>query len=49
MTTAEKQKVFYDKVIYGLERTYQKLIEDKKRNNSSIVVIRNNKIVKIKP
>jgi hypothetical protein len=49
MTTAEKQKVFYDKVIYGLERTYQKLIDEKKKNNSYLVVIRNNKIVNIKP
>jgi hypothetical protein len=49
MTTVEKQRIFYDKIILGLEINYRKLIEEKKKNNSYLVVIRDNKIVKIKP
>ena len=38
-----------DKILLGLERAYRKLIRTKRRNKGTIVVIRNNKIVKIKP
>ena len=49
MTTLEKQMELKDKIILGLEKTYEKLIEFKKQKNSVLVVLRDNKIVKIKP
>lgn len=49
MTTVEKQIELRDKILLGLDKVYEKLIEYKKQKNSVIVVIKNNKIVKIKP
>lgn len=49
MTTVEKQLELKDKILKGLEKVYEKLIEFKKQKNSELVVIRDNKIVKIKP
>lgn len=33
----------------GLEKVYERLIEFKKMKNSELVIMRDNKIVKIKP
>jgi hypothetical protein len=49
MTTVEKQIEMRDKILAGLEIVYQKLIEFKKQKKSVLVVIRDEKIVKIKP
>jgi hypothetical protein len=49
MTTIDKQIEEKNKIIKGLEKVYEKLIEYKKSKNSELVVIRDNKIVKIKP
>ena len=38
-----------DKILKGLEKAYEKMLEFKRKNNSEIVVIKENKIVKIKP
>ena len=38
-----------EKILKGLEKTYEKLLEFKRSKNSVLVVIRDNKIVKIKP
>jgi hypothetical protein len=38
-----------EKILKGLEKTYEKLLEFKRAKNSVLVVMRNNKIVKIKP
>lgn len=38
-----------NKILKGLEKAYDKLIEFKKSKNSELVVWRDNKIVKIKP
>lgn len=38
-----------NKILKGLERTYQKLLVDKKAKNGELVVMRDNKIVTIKP
>lgn len=40
---------FRNKVLAGLEKSYEKLIEFKKQKNSVLVVMRDNKIVNIKP
>ncbi len=49
MTTIEEQLEIRDKILIGLEKVYKKLLEFKKQKNSELVVIRDNKIVKIKP
>ena len=49
MTTIEIQIEEKIKILKGLEKVYEKLLEFKKTKNSELVVLRNNKIVKIKP
>lgn len=49
MTTTEKHIEEKNKILKGLEKVYDKLIEFKKSKNSKLVVLRDNKIVKIKP
>lgn len=49
MTTVEKQIELKDKILIGLEKVYDRLIEFKKQKNTEIVIIKDNKIVKIKP
>ena len=49
MTTVKEQIELRDKIIFGLEKTYEKLIEFKKQKNTELVVMRGDKIVKIKP
>lgn len=38
-----------NKILAGLELTYKKLLEEKKAKNGELVVLRDNKIVTIKP
>lgn len=38
-----------NKIIKGLDIAYQKLIEFKKQKNTKLIIIRDNKIVRIKP
>ena len=49
MTTSEIQIEEKNRILKGLEKVYEKLIEFKKIKKSDLVVKRNNKIVKIKP
>ncbi len=49
MTTVEKQIELRDKLVLGLEKVYEKLIEFKKQKKSELVIIKDGKIVKIKP
>ena len=49
MTTIEIQIEEKAKILKGLEKVYEKLLEFKKIKNSELVVLRDNKIVKIKP
>jgi hypothetical protein len=49
MTTIEIQKEETNRILKGLELAYKKLLEFKKMKNSELVVLQNNKIVKIKP
>lgn len=49
MTTVEKQIELKNKILLGLEKTYEKLIEFKRQKKSVLVVIKNGKIVKVKP
>lgn len=38
-----------NKIVKGLEKAYEKMLDFKRKNNSEIVVIKENKIVRIKP
>jgi hypothetical protein len=49
MTIVEIQKEEKIKILKGLEIAYQKLLEFKQSKNSELVVLRDHKIVKIKP
>jgi hypothetical protein len=49
MTTVEKQIELRDKILVGLEKVYERLIEFKKLKNSDLVILPDNKVVKIKP
>lgn len=49
MTTNEKHIEEKNKILKGLEKVYEKLLEFKKMTNSELVILRDNKIVKIKP
>ncbi len=49
MTILEIQIEEKNKILKGLEKVYEKLLEFKKSKNSELVVLRNIKIVKIKP
>lgn len=49
MTTNEKHIEEKNKILKGLEKVYEKLLEFKKMKNSELVILRDNKIVKIKP
>ncbi len=44
-----KRTLNQKKIIDAMDKVYDKLIEFKKKNNSEIIVIENNKIVRIKP
>lgn len=45
----DAKKIMKMKIIEGLEKAYEKLLIFKKEKNSELVVIRENKIVRIKP
>ncbi len=49
MTPTEKHIEERDRILKGLEKVYEKLLEFKKTKNSELVILRDNKIVKIKP
>lgn len=49
MTATEKYIEEKNKILKGLEKVYKKLIEFKKSKNSELVILRDNKIIKIKP
>lgn len=49
MTTIEKQIETKNKILVGLEKVYEKLIEFKKQKNSELVIMRDKKIIRIKP
>ncbi|SDH07651.1 hypothetical protein [Psychroflexus sediminis] len=49
MTKRDKQIELGEKIEAGLQKVYERLIEFKKSKNSELVVMRDGKIVKIKP
>jgi hypothetical protein len=49
MTATEKQNELYNKILKGLDKVYEKLVEYKKQKKSEIVVLKDGKIKRIKP
>ena len=49
MKNIKEQNELFEKIIKGMDKVYQKMIEFKKQKNSVIVVMRDDKIVKLKP
>lgn len=49
MTSVKEQIELRDKLQFGLKKSYEKLIEFKKRKGTDLVVLRDGKIVRIKP
>jgi hypothetical protein len=47
--TTDKQQELYNKIFLGLKKSFEKLVELKKQTNSELVVLKDNKIVKVKP
>ncbi len=47
--TTEDSIIRRNKILKGLEKAYVRMVEFKKQKNSVIVVMRDNKIVKLKP
>jgi len=48
MTTEERIEI-KRKILKGLELTYERLLAEKRAKNSELVILRDNKIVTIKP
>jgi hypothetical protein len=44
-----RHEALVQKIMEGLDRSYQKLLETKRRNNEELVILQDNKIVRIKP
>jgi hypothetical protein len=48
MKTKEKDEELVNKILQGLELSRKKLYEYKKRNNQPLVLLQDNKIIKVK-
>jgi hypothetical protein len=49
MGTKEQLRLERDKIVKGLEETYRRLVEYKKKNQSPMIVVRNGKIEAVDP
>ena len=47
--TKETKLERQNKIVKGLEKAYEKMVEFKKKNNSPLIVSRNGKIIAIPP
>jgi hypothetical protein len=48
--SSRKDKIdLRNKILKGLEKTYEKLLEVKKANNEELIIIKDNKVVHTKP
>jgi hypothetical protein len=45
----KKMEELTNKILHGLELSNKKLHETKRRNNEELIILQNNKIVRIKP
>lgn len=49
MKTTNRQDELFDKIVEGLKKVRERLIEYKKQKKTAIVIMENGKIIKIKP
>ncbi len=49
MNSIEKDEELTKRIIAGLEKAFEKLLEFKKQKKSDLVIMRDNKIIRIKP
>jgi hypothetical protein len=49
MSSKKDKEVLRNKILKGLEKTYEKLIQLKKEKNEDLIVIKDDKVVHIKP
>ncbi|MFD2035185.1 hypothetical protein ACFSKL_10305 [Belliella marina] len=49
MSNRDKQMELKDKIVKGLDKVYERLLEFKKEKKSELVIMQGGKIVKIKP
>jgi hypothetical protein len=49
MKKKDKQIELRDKILKGLEKVYERLLEYKKEKKSDLVIMKGDKIVKIRP
>jgi hypothetical protein len=47
--TPEQQLERQDKIVAGLKIAYQRMLEFKQQKNSELIVVRDGKVVRIKP
>jgi hypothetical protein len=47
--TPEQQLERQDKIVAGLKIAYQRMLEFKRQKNSELIVVRDGKVVRIKP
>jgi hypothetical protein len=45
----DRHDALVQKILEGLDRSYQKLLETKRRNNEELIILQDNKIVRVKP
>ncbi|WP_192579218.1 hypothetical protein [Dyadobacter aurulentus] len=49
MSVFEKELALQEKILLGIKRTHEKVVEFKKQKGTPLVVMRGSEIVKIKP
>jgi len=49
MILKEYNEELIDKILIGLEKSHQKLLATKRRNKEELIILRDNKIVRVKP
>ncbi len=49
MKALKKNDDITNKVLFGLEKTYEKLIDFKKSKKTELVILKDGKVVKVKP
>lgn len=49
MAKKKEEDELTNKILRGLDKSYKDLLEYKRRNNEDLIVLRNNRIVRIKP
>ena len=47
--TKEEGEELKEKLLRGLEKSYKDLLATKKRNNEDLIILKNDRIVRVKP